>query len=128
MDHDDLPFAQLPTPRLIMRKHDFGEGRYETLSVTEVPERTFQGEWKPRILDLQMFGSEGIIPVPAPTNLSAQSARQLLDEQFSLRFADHQCTSGCMPWTRLSGQGEAESDDDNEGGDAPGSVPPQTIQ
>lgn len=127
-NHRNLPFAQLPTPRVTMRKHDFGDGRYETLSVTEVPERTLQGEWKPRILDLQMFGSEGVIPVPALATLSAQAARQLLDEQFSLRFADHQCTSGCGEWTRFSGQSGVEGDDENEGGDSSGSASPQTVQ
>jgi len=75
-----------------------------------------------------MFGSEGIIPVPAPTNLSAQAACQLLDEEFNLRFVDHKCTSGCLQWTRLSGQSVAEDDEENENCDSSGSASPQTIQ
>jgi hypothetical protein len=47
----------LPTPQQVFRKHDFGNGHYETLSVFYVPERVFEGVLHPKILKCQMFGS-----------------------------------------------------------------------
>ena len=87
---------------MLFRKHDFGGGHYETLSVTYVPERTFKGVPYPRMLLCAMFGTLRH-PQDDFTAPDIETGQMLLDAHFSKHFADHQCNEACIGWPEADG-------------------------
>jgi hypothetical protein len=81
-----IPFDRWPTPEMTWRKHDFGEGRYETLMVTKFPNKVLSS----------MFGSER--PPHEFEVPDVETARQFLDGEFVRFFPSHECTLLCTVW------------------------------
>ena len=103
---------QLPTPQQWLRKHDFGSGNYETLSVFYVLERVFEGVPRPRILRCAIFGTWA--PQQEFSAPDAETGQMLLDAHFCKLFPEHQCSKGCTGWSKPGG------DDTPSGGEPVG--------
>lgn len=91
--------SQLPTPKMFFRKHDFGSGNYETLMVSYVPERVFEGVPYPNILRCTMFGT--LRPQDDFSASDIEAGQMLLDAHFSKHFSDHQCNEDCIGWPEV---------------------------
>ena len=102
MAADDFNIQQLPTPKMLLRAHNFRSDNYVTLSITHVPERVFEGVPRPRILRCSMFGTllSRQEDFDAP---DIEAGQMLLNACFCKLFPDHQCNESCTDWTVQGG-------------------------
>jgi hypothetical protein len=90
--------VRLPNPKMFFRKHDFGKRDYETLMVSYIPARAFEGVPHPRILHCMIFGTLRLQDDFSATDI--ETVQMLLDAHFNKVYPGHQCNENCTSWTQ----------------------------